>query len=276
MKTLLLGLVGTDLSWARTPAMHEAEGLAHGVPTVCRNLDALLVNKPLEEILDAISVLGFDGLLITHPFKTEVVDLLDAISPSVAAVGAANTVVVSSDGLLTGHNTEVTGFTQALRAGLAGAPMNTVMQIGAGAAGSATAHALLNQGVGRIVLYDINEERVASLAASLNAMAGREVVVPGTPADIPTADGVVDATPMGMPVHPGAAFNPDILRPGQWVADVVYLPYETELVTRAREIGCRILDGGHMSLYQSVDAFRLFTGMEADVERMRSTFHSFD
>ena len=50
MKTMLLGMVGTDLSWARTPAMHEAEGLAHGVPTVCRQLDALLVNKPLPEI----------------------------------------------------------------------------------------------------------------------------------------------------------------------------------------------------------------------------------
>lgn len=276
MKTMLLGMVGTDLSWARTPAMHEAEGLAHGVPTVCRRLDALLVNKSLPEIIDAISALGFDGLLITHPFKTEVVGLLDAISPSAAAVGAANTVVVSSDGLLTGHNTEVTGFTRALRTGLAGAPMNTVVQIGAGGAGSATAHALLNQGVSQIVLYDIDEARAASLAASINAVAGREVVVSGTPADIPAADGVVDATPMGMPVHPGAAFDPDVLRPDQWVADVVYLPYETELVIRAREIGCRILDGGHMALYQSVDAFRLFTGLEADVERMRSTFRSFD
>ncbi len=276
MKTMLLGMVGTDLSWARTPAMHEAEGLAHGVPTVCRRLDALLVNKSLPEIVDAIRALGFDGLIITHPFKTEVVGLLDAISPSAAAVGAANTVVVSPDGLLTGHNTEVTGFTQALRTGLAGAPMNTVVQIGAGGAGSATAHALLNQGVSRIVLYDINEARVASLAASINAVAGREVVVPGTPADIPAADGVVDATPMGMPVHPGTAFDPGLLHPGHWVADVVYLPYETELVLRSREIGCRILDGGHMALYQSVDAFRLFTGLEADVERMRETFHSFD
>lgn len=276
MKTMLLGMVGTDLSWARTPAMHEAEGLAHGVPTVCRRLDALLVNKPLPEIVDAVRALGFDGLIITHPFKTEVVGLLDAISPSAAAVGAANTVVVSSDGVLTGHNTEVTGFTQALRAGLAGARMNTVVQIGAGGAGSATAHALLNQGVSRIILHDLNEERVTSLAKSINAVAGREVVVPGTPADIPAADGVVDATPMGMPVHPGTAFDPAVLRPGQWVADVVYLPYETELVLRSREIGCRILDGGHMALYQSVDAFRLFTGLEADVERMRETFHSFD
>lgn len=276
MRTILLGMIGADLSWARTPALHEAEGLAHGVPTVCRELDMFLLNRPLSEMIEITRAVGFNGLVVTHPFKSEVVGLLDAISPSAAAIGAANTVVISADGLLTGHNTDVTGFTQALRTGLDQAPMGTVVQIGAGGAGSATAHALLNQGVGTLVLHDVEEERAAALAASLNTIAGREIAVLGTPADIPAADGVVDTTPMGMPIHPGTAFDPGLLRPEQWVADVVYMPYQTELVTRARESGCRVLDGAHMAIYQTAEAFDLFTGLTADVARMRATFLSFD
>jgi shikimate dehydrogenase len=60
------------------------------------------------------------------------------------------------------------------------------------------------------------------------------------------------------------------------VAEVVYVPLETELLRAARRIGCRTLDGGGMAVLQAVEAFKLFTGLEADPERMRASFESFD
>ena len=64
----------------------------------------------------------------------------------------------------------------------------------------------------------------------------------------------------------------DLLRPSLWVADVVYRPLETELVRTARAAGCRVLDGGGMAVFQAVDAFRLFTDLEPDAERMLRHF----
>jgi shikimate dehydrogenase len=82
------------------------------------------------------------------------------------------------------------------------------------------------------------------------------------------ADGVVQATPVGMAAHPGVPFSAGLLRPELWVAEVVYRPLETELVRAARAQGCAVLDGGGMAAFQAADAFRLFTGCEPDAAAM--------
>lgn len=63
-----------------------------------------------------------------------------------------------------------------------------------------------------------------------------------------------------------------MLRPDLWVADVVYRPLDTELIAAARARGCRVLDGGRMTVFQAVESFRLFTGMEPDADRMLQHF----
>jgi shikimate dehydrogenase len=71
-----------------------------------------------------------------------------------------------------------------------------------------------------------------------------------------------------MADHPGLPLDATLLHPGLWVADIVYRPLETALLTAAREAGCRTLDGGHMAVHQAVDALRLITGLEPDADRM--------
>jgi shikimate dehydrogenase len=75
-----------------------------------------------------------------------------------------------------------------------------------------------------------------------------------------------------MAHHPGLPLDPDLLRAELWVADIVYRPLETELLRRAREAGCRTLDGGGMVVFQAAEAFALFTGLEPDRERMLRHF----
>ena len=82
------------------------------------------------------------------------------------------------------------------------------------------------------------------------------------------ADGLVNATPVGMTGHEGLPVPVDALRPGMWVADVIYFPLETELLRAARERGCRTLDGVTMVVFQAAAAFERFTGVTPDCERM--------
>jgi shikimate dehydrogenase len=84
--------------------------------------------------------------------------------------------------------------------------------------------------------------------------------------------GLVNASFVGMHTHPGIPLDAGLLRPGLWVADVVYRPVDTELLRAAREAGCRTLDGGGMAVGQAADAFHLITGAEPDRERMRAHF----
>ena len=89
---------------------------------------------------------------------------------------------------------------------------------------------------------------------------------------LPDSTGLVHATPTGMAEHPGIAFDPALLHPGLWVADIVYRPLDTALLQAARAAGCRTLDGGHMAVHQAVDAFALITGITPDAERMSRHF----
>jgi shikimate dehydrogenase len=90
--------------------------------------------------------------------------------------------------------------------------------------------------------------------------------------EIVAADGVANATPIGMSGFPGNPVPVEALRPDHWVADVIYSPIRTELIKAAASKGAKTLTGGGMCVYQAVDAFRLFTGIDPDVARMHRTF----
>jgi shikimate dehydrogenase len=85
-------------------------------------------------------------------------------------------------------------------------------------------------------------------------------------------DGLIHATPTGMAAHPGLPFDPSLLRPEMWVAEIVYFPLETELLRVARKRGCRTVDGGGMMVWQAVGAFEHFTGIRPDAARMEAHF----
>lgn len=215
--------------------------------------------------------MGYDGLNITHPCKQLVIEHLDELAPQAEALGAVNTVVFEG-GRAVGHNTDVTGFAASFARGLPDAPLDRVVQLGAGGAGAAVAHAVLTLGGGHLTVVDAMPERAAGLAASLNRHFGEGRASAATPDRIEEhlarADGLVHATPTGMAAHPGLPLPARLLRPSLWVAEVVYRPLETELLCTARELGCPTLDGGGMAVFQAADAFRLFTRREPDSTRM--------
>jgi shikimate dehydrogenase len=276
--TMLLGLIGAGIQASLTPALHEMEGHAQGVRTIYKliDLEVLRLNADaLPELLTAAERMGFTGLNITHPCKQAVLPLLHEISPDAQALGAVNTVLLRGDRRI-GHNTDWWGFAENFRRGLPDVAVGRVVQLGAGGAGAAVARAALTLGVQRLTIVDVDAERAAALAARLGAQFGAARVAAG--ADIALAvagaDGVINATPVGMANHPGLPFPPELLRPELWVSEIVYFPIETALLRAARAIGCRTLDGGGMAVFQAVAAFHLFTGIAPDTERMRRCFAS--
>ena len=274
--SFLCGLFGAGIAGTRSPAMHEAEAAALGLRYVYRPIDFAVLGgdaAALPQMLDAAAALGFDGINITHPFKQVVIPLLDAVSDDAGAIGAVNTVVFRG-GRKTGHNTDWWGFAENVRRFLPGAALGRVVQVGAGGAGAAVAHALLTLGAQDLALHDLDARRAAALVHALNARfgAGRARLAGDLDAELAGADGLVQTSPVGMQGHPGLPVPADSLHPPLWVADVIYFPLETELLRRARAAGCRTLDGGGMAVLQAAEALRLFTGVAPDIDRMLRHF----
>ena len=274
--TLLLGLIGSGIQASRAPALHEGEAAEQGLRCIYKLIDIAKLKlgvDALPDLLTAAERMGFAGLNITHPCKQAVIPLLHELSLDARALGAVNTVLLRG-GKRIGCNTDWFGFAENFRRGLPGVPLARAVQFGAGGAGAAVAHAALTLGVGQLTIFDIYSNRMAALADSLCARFGAARAVVGTDvaAAVAAADGLINATPIGMTDHPGLPLPQELLRPSLWIAEIVYFPLETTLLRSARVIGCRTLDGGGMAVFQAAEAFRLFTGLEPDAARMLRHF----
>lgn len=271
---LLLGLIGAGIQRSLTPAMHEAEGGHHGLRVHYQLIDldtagAGAADLPL--LIAAARIMGFAGLNITYPCKQAVVPLLDGLSDEAQAMGAVNT-VVNRGGRLIGHNTDGWGWRWGFCRALPGADLSRVVLLGAGGAGSAVAHSVLQLGARQLTIVDVDAARAAQLAGTLARRHGSERVRATTAVAEALADatGLIHATPTGMDKLPGLPLPEALLRPALWVSEIVYFPIETALLKAARARGCATVDGGTMAVGQAIGAFELFTGVAPDERRMEA------
>lgn len=275
--TVRIGLLGRGIGASLTPVMHETEGRRLGIAYRYDLIDfdqLGLEDADLPAMLDLMQRQGFRGANVTYPFKQTVLQHLDSLSSTAAAIGAVNT-VVWQDGRSSGHNTDCSGFAESLREQLGMVKLGRVLQIGAGGAGAAVAQALAELGVGQLDIMDVDPARAEALAgrvAGANAIAARGVAPDALAEAIALADGVVNCSPVGMDKLPGTPFDPALLTPTQWVVDIIYFPRETRLVQEARARGCRVMPGGGMAVHQAVAAFNLFSGRAASATEMARTF----
>jgi|1186.fasta_scaffold129615_2 shikimate dehydrogenase len=274
----VVGLIGSGIQASRTPSMHEQEAAAHGLRCDYRliDLDKRELNADaLPDLLEEAEAEGFTGLNITYPCKQKVMGLLHELSDDARAIGAVNTVVYS-DGKRAGYNTDWSGFAASFQRDLRDVEKDRVIQLGAGGAGAAVAQAMLTLGTGALAIFDVDSARAQHLAHELCKRFGEKRATAVTDLDtaVAASDGLVHATPTGMLKYPGLPVPPALLRPALWVAEIVYFPLETELLRVARARGCRTMNGSGMAVFQAAEAFRLFTGISPDVERMQRHFNS--
>jgi shikimate dehydrogenase len=272
----LVGLIGEGIQGSRSPALHEQEARCQGLTLHYELIDLAQGGQgiaDLPRLIESAEAVGFDGLNITYPCKQAVLPLLDELSDEARAIDAVNTVVFR-DGKRKGFNTDSVGFFIPFRERLGDVSRQTIVLVGAGGAGAAIAYAVLTAGAARLFIVDRDEGRAKVLAQRM-AKRFPERLLASTDdvaSVVKRADGVIHATPTGMAGHPGLPFDPSLLRREMWLAEVVYVPLETELLRAARERGCRTLDGGGMAVWQAVEAFEHFTGIEPDAARMEAHF----
>jgi shikimate dehydrogenase len=275
----LTGLVGRDILASRSPWLHEREADAQGIRLTYTLFDFTYRewnDEDLPRLLDAAERVGFAGVNVTFPFKQAVIAYLDELSDGARRIGAVNTVSFAG-GKRTGYNTDVTGFAESFVQGFPDVATNIAVQIGAGGAGSATAQALLESGVTKLILLDTDAVRLDGLVTKLQSDFGKDRVSAGEDiaAAVKSADGIVNATPIGMAKLPGLPLPAELIEKRHWVADIVYFPLETELLREAKRRGCKTLDGSGMAIHQAAGAFEIFTGLRADRNRMQKSFVDF-
>ena len=215
------------------------------------------------EAIAGVRGLGIRGCAVSMPWKQDVIALVDELDPSAAAIESVNT-VVNTDGHLTAYNTDYLAVAEQLRSPRVD-PAASVAVLGSGGMAKATVAALRDGGFADVTVVGRNEVTGRALAERSGF-----AWAPELGALRPSV--LVNCTPIGMAKYPGLPISETALRPGLWVADIVYFPLETALLAEARRRGCRTMSGGGMAVFQAVGAFRLFTGIEPDAERVLQHF----
>jgi shikimate dehydrogenase len=254
-------LIGWPAAHSRSPIIHHywlrTLGIQGGY-----SIEAVPPEGFGEFVLN-LSTHGYRGANVTIPHKERAL-LLSEPDKRAKAVGAANTLWYDGDRLRS-TNTDIEGFLANLDASAPGwDAIDEALVLGAGGSSRAVVFGLIERGVKRIRLANRTLERAQAVADQFNAD------VEPTPweqiaAVAPRAKLLVNTTSLGMKGQPPLGVDLSALPADAVVADLVYVPLDTELLAAARARGLRTADGLGMLLHQAVRGFELWFGKRPTV-----------
>ncbi len=270
-KQELTACFGQPVSENPTQAMVEAAYRHHGLDW--RYLTIEVAPEGLADAVRGVRAMGFAGFNCTIPHKIAVIEHLDGLGESASLMGAVNC-VVRREGKLIGENTDGKGFVESLRT-LTDPQGKSVVIFGAGGAARAISVEVALAGATQITIVNRSTDRGKELVNLLREKVNVEASFVPWEGDYPVPEGtdvVINATSIGLfpDVDARIALDPDTLKAGMVVADVIPNPPKTRLVRDATERGCKVIDGLGMLVNQGVIGIRYWTGVDPDPTVMRN------
>jgi shikimate dehydrogenase len=272
MTIFQLGLIGYPLSHSLSPKIHAAALKACGLDGGYSLFPVPPDDKQgLKDLLARVRSGEIHGLNVTIPHKQSVIEFLDELTPTAAAIGAVNTIYLQ-DNKLIGDNTDAAGFLSDLNYFLSETQSQieyrkskivnrkSSMVLGAGGSARAVVYALLNDGWD-ITISARRIEQAEALARSFFAshFSLASCQLNGFP--LSTFHLLVNTTPLGMTPNVDQSPLPENLSLPRHVAiyDLVYNPRETRLFKEARAQGLHATTGIGMLIEQAALSFELWT-----------------
>jgi len=221
--------------------------------------------EELEEKIQRLIEVGFDGFNVTIPHKENIFKLCDELDDTAITIGAVNTVVIKGNKLF-GKNTDAFGFIQNIKSAENNFDFtdSSALVIGAGGASRAVLHGLMNEGVETIYLTNRTKEK----AVNLQKMDPNKIEIINWDEKencLSDINLLVNTTSLGMEGQHALEFNLGGLNKNSLVTDIVYTPLLTPLLRNAQDRGNNIVTGIGMLLHQARPAFEAWTGILPDV-----------
>ena len=244
------------------PINHSLSPKLHNYWLKENNIDAIYDKKKIEEknlqtIISEVKEKKINGINVTVPFKRAVIPYLDKLSPEAEQTQSVNTIILSNDNLV-GHNTDILGFDKAIKNLNFDMRGKKIFILGAGGVVPSIVFALKKMNVLEITISNRTKQKAENLK---NLFKNLKVVEWGKLSDF---DVVINATSLGLN---NEKINLNFSRAGKnkLFYDVIYNPSETNFLKEGKELGNKTENGGRMFIYQASEAFKLWHGIEPEV-----------
>lgn len=269
--TDVYGILGGNTSVSMSPYIHNEAFKFHNlnavfVPLQVQNLDEFIrrMVKPATREIE----LNFKGFAVTIPHKETIIKHLDFIDETAAKIGAVNTVKII-DGKLYGYNTDADGFVEPLLNSYGDLTNARVAILGAGGAARACVYALKKQGA-KVTVFVRDTEKAKPLAEEFEVELKQLTTNDKQQTTYKDFDILVNTTPLGMKGKfdgetPAVA---EQLKGLHLVYDLVYVPFQTPLMTEADKAEVPKIGGLAMLIAQAMRQQKIWTGLDAPMKEM--------
>lgn len=264
-KTKIIGIFGDPIEHTLSPLIHNEAFQYLGVD-YCY-VPFHVKKEKLKEAVEAIRALNIKGVNITVPHKEAVIQYIDKVSDEAEYIGAVNT-ILNDEGTLKGFNTDAQGFVLSLKEEGVSIKNNNFLVLGAGGAAKAIVYGVLKEG-GKVYIYNRTLIKARSIKERFNNLGFIEVVNTIDRAITEKMNVIVNATSLGLKKDDPMPLSAELIKPEHVYCDIVYP--ETPLMREAERVGCKVIGGIGMLLWQAVAAFEIWSGLQAPVEIMKKT-----
>ena len=250
----LAGVIGHPISHSKSPKLHNYWLSKYNINGFY--IPFSVTTDKLQVSIKSLIGLGFNGVNVTIPHKTNVLSFADSVTDRAALIGAANTLYFSKNGKVHADNTDGYGFIQNIIDEIPDYDFydKSALIYGAGGSARAIASALISNGVKEVGITN----RTRSKAQIISENLGAKVSVIDwrtAPETIQRADLIINATSMGMIGQPDFSQPISRAKKTALVIDIVYNPLITELLKEAKKLKLKTVGGIGMLINQAVPGF---------------------
>ncbi len=266
------------------PAKHSISPKMHNTSFEALNLDNCYLAFDIQEsdfdnAVKGLKAMGCKGFNLTMPFKNSIIPLLDELDEGAVLANSVNT-VVATDGKLKGYTTDGIGFMEAMTDSGIEFKNSTITILGAGGAATSIIVQAALDGVSKINIFKRKNstfDSIVEFAEKITHSTTCDVFVydmadmNALSSSLRESDILINGTNVGMGADDSSLVPKEMLFPKLTVCDVIYHPPETKLLKDAKSVGCKIMNGKYMLLYQGAAAFKLWTGYNMPIDLIKST-----
>ena len=248
-------VIGNPINHSLSPKLHN-----HWLRE--NNIDAIYDKKKIDEknlqsIISEVKEKKINGINVTVPFKKLVIPYLDKLSREAEKTQSVNTIILTNDNLV-GHNTDIAGFTKAIKDLNFNIEGKKIFILGAGGVVPSIIFALNKMNVSKIIISNRTKKKAEDLKSQFHNL---EVLDWG---DINDFDVIINATSLGLNKE---AIDLDFSKfsNNKLFYDVIYNPVETNFLKEGKKLGNKTENGKLMFIYQALEAFKLWHGIEPQI-----------
>ncbi|WP_435162894.1 shikimate dehydrogenase [Candidatus Pelagibacter bacterium nBUS_25] len=245
------------------PIEHSLSPVLHNYWIKNNDIDAIyekrkLNENELEKLISQVREKKINGLNVTVPFKRTIIPFLDELSIEAQKTQSVNTIYLKGN-KVTGHNTDIIGFETSIKKLDYNLNNKKVLILGAGGVVPSIIFALIKMKVSKITISNRTREKAENLKKLFENIELTEWGV------VPNFDVIINATSLGLKKEDKINLDFSSISKNKFFYDVIYNPAETNFLKNGKKLGNIALNGKLMFIYQAFSAFKIWHGIEPDV-----------